>query len=215
MERGQHEKPRIPEEQRIKASLRETILARRDTVDSETRNAWSRDIIREIAGLRSYRDSGVILAYSGFGSELQTDDFLRRTLELGKTLFLPRVNRETRSLDIYEVNDPEHDLEPGTWGILEPDLERCEPADFRSVDFVLVPGVAFDARGGRLGHGAGFYDKLLSLSLPAARPWLVAGAFGLQVVESVPVQVHDVPMDLIVTESGRYPQGSPARRDRL
>lgn len=76
-----------------------------------------------------------------------------------------------------------------------------------------MPSVAFDRRGGRLGYGGGFYDRLLSGSLsPHAR--LVAGAFEAQMVEEVPLDEHDVPVDLIVTEEGRYPPGTPHRRRR-
>ncbi len=70
---------------------------------------------------------------------------------------------------------------------------------------MLVPGLAFDARGGRLGYGAGFYDGLLASGVPDNAP-LVAGAFEAQMVPEVPRDDHDVPVDLVITESGRYPQ---------
>jgi 5-formyltetrahydrofolate cyclo-ligase len=74
------------------------------------------------------------------------------------------------------------------------------------IDFVLVPGLAFDRRGGRLGYGGGFYDKLLADGLsPCA--WVVAGAFECQMVEKVPADEHDMPMDVVVTENGHYPPG--------
>jgi 5-formyltetrahydrofolate cyclo-ligase len=77
--------------------------------------------------------------------------------------------------------------------------------DPHAIDFVLVPGLALDARGGRLGYGGGVYHKLLADGLsPCA--WLVAGAFESQMVEKVPVDEHDVPMD-VVTENGHYPPG--------
>ena len=205
MERNPEEHSSVKE---IKASLRSTVLGRRDAVDPETRNTLSRDILREISSLASYRSAGTALAYVGFGSELQTGDFLRGTLDLGKTLLLPRVNRETKSLDIYEVRNLAEDLEAGTWGIHEPSPERCAPADLRIVDFVLVPGAAFDSRGGRLGYGAAFYDKLLA-NLRPSRTWLVAGAFEVQMVGDVPMQEHDVPVDLVVTEQRHYPPEPP------
>lgn len=201
------------ERQEIKAYLRKTVLARRDAMDAGTRAALSRTIVREISGLAAYREARTVLAYAGFGSELETDAFLRHTLNEGKTLLLPRVNREKRLLDVYEVRDPAQDLEAGTWGIREPGPDRCTPADPHLVDFVLVPGLAFDANGGRLGYGAGFYDGLLSRSVPPSA-WLVAGAFEAQIVEEVPMEVHDVPVDVVATESGRYPSDPPRRRTR-
>lgn len=201
------------ERKEIKAHLRKTVLGRRDAMDAGTRAALSRTIVREISVLDVYRRAGIVLAYAGFGSELHTDAFLRHTLNEGKTLLLPRVNREKKLLDVYEVRDPAQDLEAGTWGIREPRPDRCTPADPRVVDFVLVPGLAFDANGGRLGYGAGFYDGLLSRSVPP-RAWLVAGALETQMVEEVPLEEHDVPVDLVVTESGSYPPGPPRRRTR-
>lgn len=187
-----------------KGSLRERVLERRDAMSPETRDAFSREIIRNVISLETYGESEVVLAYAGFGSELQTDEFLRRTLELGKRLILPRVNRETRSLDLYEVKDLAHDLTAGTWGIKEPDPGRCSPAYIREVDFVLAPGVAFDGRCGRLGYGAGFYDGLLA-NRCVSRTRLVAGAFEVQMVELVPMLAHDVYLDLVLTEKRYYP----------
>ena len=194
-----------------KAYLRETVLRRRDAMGAATRTALSRAILEEISALPAYRASGTVLAYAGFGSELETDAFLRHTLDEGKTLLLPRVNRQEGLLDVYEVGDVMGDLEAETWGIREPRPDRCAQSDPAAADFVLVPGLAFDARGGRLGYGGGFYDRLLSGSLPP-HALLVAGAFEVQMVEEVPMDEHDVPMDAVVTESGRYPPGPLRRR---
>ena len=194
--------------QNAKSSLRKAILARREAMDTGTRTALSDDILDQILDLDCYRRSGVVLAYVGFGSELCTDVFVRRVLDDGKTLLLPRVNREGRRLEIHEVKDPVQDLETGTWGIREPNPDLCPRVEPEAIDFALVPGVAFDPRGGRLGYGGGFYDKLLA-GCPEPRPLLVAGAFELQVVEEVPLEGHDVRVDLIFTEGGNHAAKPP------
>ena len=194
-----------------KARLRKMVLDRRNAVDPGTRAASSRVIVRDILGLAAYREARVVLAYAGFGSELETNAFLRHSLDEGKRLLLPRVDRRNRLLEVYEVGDLVGDLEAGAWGIRETRLGRCPVADPRAVDFVLVPGVAFDARGGRLGYGVGFYDRLLAHGVPPTA-WRIAGAFEVQMVEEVPMDEHDVPMDAVVTESGRYPPGPLRRR---
>ena len=199
--------------QEVKAHLRKTVLGRRDAMASGGRAASSRAILQKIVGLASYREARTVLAYAGFGSELQTDAFLHHTLNEGKRLLLPRVNRQKKLLDVYEVRDPARDLEAGTWGIREPRPDRCDPADPRAAEFVLVPGVAFDRRGGRLGHGAGFYDRLLS-GCVSPQAWLVAVAFETQTVEEVPMDEHDVPVDMVVTEKGTYPTEPTRRRTR-
>ncbi|CAN5527427.1 5-formyltetrahydrofolate cyclo-ligase [soil metagenome] len=172
-------------------------------MDAETRDALSLAIFEKILHLDCYRRSGVVLAYVGFGSELQTDAFVRSVLDGGKMLLLPRVNREERRLNLYEVKDPAQDLEAGTWGIREPSPDLCPRAEPAALDFALVPGVAFDARGARLGYGGGYYDTLLAGSTKS-RPSLVAAAFELQVVDEVPLEEHDVRVDLIVTEGSNY-----------
>jgi 5-formyltetrahydrofolate cyclo-ligase len=185
------------------SSLRKAILARRDAMDAGTRIASSRAILDGITALDGYHASGLVLAYVGFGSELKTDALLRDVLDRGKTLMLPRVNRQERRLELYEVKDPARDLALGTWGIREPKSDRCPRAEPEAVGIVLVPGVAFDPGGGRLGYGGGYHDRLLA-RLPRPRPLMVAGAFELQIVEEVPLEEHDARVDLIVTESACY-----------
>jgi 5,10-methenyltetrahydrofolate synthetase len=128
-------------------------------------------------------------------------------LARGQALILPRVDRVRRALALYRVRDLDRDLVPGVFGIREPVPSACEPAALGTVDFVLVPGVAFDARGGRIGHGAGYYDRLLAGAGPGAR--LVAAAFEVQIVDAVPMEPHDRRLDLVVTERHAYRAGVP------
>ena len=190
--------------QEAKSAARKEVLRRRDALPEPDRAARSRTIVRNVLDLPAYRSSGTILAYASFGSELLTEEFLRRVLEDGKVLFLPKVNQHEHRLSLYKVEDLARDLEPGVWGIREPRRGIGAPADPHDVDFVFVPGVAFDRRGGRLGYGGGFYDALISGEL-AERAYLVSGAFECQIVDEVPTDEHDAPVDLVVTEAARYP----------
>lgn len=192
-----------------KSALRKDILGRRDALDAGSRDASGAAILDRVLHLDRYRRSGVVLAYVGFGGELQTGTFLRHVLDDGKVLLLPRVNREERRLDLHEVKDLADDLETGTWGIREPNPDLCPRAEPETIDFALVPGVAFDPRGARLGYGGGYYDRLLA-GCTGPRPFLVAAAFEVQVVDEVPLEEHDVRLDLIVTEGGSYAADSPA-----
>jgi 5-formyltetrahydrofolate cyclo-ligase len=197
---------RMADLQGTKPSLRRRILGRRDAMDPCIRTDLSRAIVRDIVETSVYRRSDTVMAYASFGSELQTDEFMRHVLHQGKVLLLPRVNCQKGLVDVYRVRDPIRDLLAGTWGIREPRLDRCARVEPHIIDFVLVPGLAFDSWGGRLGYGGGFYDKLLADGLsPCA--WLVAGAFECQMVGKVPVDEHDMPMDVVVTENGHYPPG--------
>jgi 5-formyltetrahydrofolate cyclo-ligase len=192
-----------------KAVLRETVLRRRGALPSEERALFSDRILEKILGLPDYGRAGVVLAYASIGAELQTERFLECVLDDGKILALPRVERG--GLRLYGVGDLERDLAPGTWGIREPIPGHCPTVDPGGVDLALVPGVAFDPRGRRLGYGGGYYDRLLQGGLSEAAR-IVAGAFEVQVVDEVPVDASDVPVDMVVTETVVYPRDMGNRR---
>jgi 5,10-methenyltetrahydrofolate synthetase len=184
-----------------KAAVRRAVLLRRDALPGGERALLSARIVTTILDLRTYQEADVVLAYASFGTELQTDELLRRVLADGKTLVLPRVERG--GLGLYEVRDLGGDLASGTWGIREPEPDRCPPADAGGVGFALIPGVAFDRRARRLGYGGGYYDRLLAGGLPEGTP-LVSGAFEVQILDEVPTDPHDAPVDVVVTEKEVY-----------
>jgi 5-formyltetrahydrofolate cyclo-ligase len=192
-----------PQAPRSKAALRQAILARREAVDPALRARLSAAVLARVAALDAFRRARVPLAYASFGSELDTRPFLREALAGGRALVLPRIERAARRLALHRVRSLDTDLRPGPWGIPEPIPDRCEPAEPGAIDFVLVPGLVFDPDGGRLGYGAGYYDRLLT-SWPAPLPPLVAAAFELQVVPAVPVLPGDHRVDLVITESRTY-----------
>jgi 5-formyltetrahydrofolate cyclo-ligase len=188
----------LPENlQSAKKSLRERIIAQRNALDVFTRDAHSAHIVERLLLLPEYREANIVAAYAAFGSELDTAVFLRETLAAGKQLLLPRINKAERQLELRRVNDPAADLVAGVWGIREPG-DHCPQLPAAEVDFILVPGVAFTARGERLGYGGGFYDRLLAGVPPQV--CRTAAAFSLQVVEELPTGDRDQRVNCIVTE---------------
>jgi len=131
-----------------------------------------------------------------FRSEWDSRGLARDVIASGRRLVLPRVDRDARELALHAIADLDADVAPGYVGIPEP-RAACASVAPAEVDFVLVPGVAFDAQGRRLGYGGGFYDRLLPRLRPDAV--LVAGAFDEQVVGAVPAASHDARVPLIVT----------------
>jgi 5-formyltetrahydrofolate cyclo-ligase len=186
-----------------KAALRVAVLSRRDGLDPRTRQAWSETILAAVRALDGCRRARVVLSYCSFGSEPSTDAFNQAILAGGQTLVLPRVDRTARVLALHRVDDPDRQLRPGAWGIHEPDPARAPAVSPAEVEFVLVPGVAFDAGGGRLGYGRGYYDRLLG-AVAAGTP-LVAGAFEAQMVDAVPMAPGDRRVDRVITEARMYP----------
>jgi 5-formyltetrahydrofolate cyclo-ligase len=183
--------------------LRRRILARRDALDEPTRRRLSERLFERLGSRPELHEARVVLGYASFGSEPVTAPFLRDVLASGRVLVLPRIDRAARRLALHRVRDLAAELQPGVWGIAEPDPERCAPAGLETIQFALVPGVAFDVRGGRIGYGGGYYDRLLG-GWPAPPP-LVAAAFGVQVVPAVPIGPHDRRVDRVVTETDTYP----------
>ena len=183
-----------------KAMLRGEVLAARDALsDAEIRHL-SHAIVDAVVASDGFRNARTVLLTSSFGSEVRTAELIDRTIESGKTLLLPLVNKAEKMLELYEVSEPSAHLERGTYGIAEPRPDRCRRAQFDEVDWVLVPGVVFADDGYRIGYGGGYYDRLLPL-LPAASP-RVSAAFGFQRRSEVPHGFHDQKFDLIFTEAG-------------
>lgn len=183
-----------------KAALRRSILARRDALPAAQRSELSARITNHVLALSVFSSAQTVLAYLSFGSEYDTAELVHATLALGKRLLLPRVDRANRRLELFQVTDPDTQTIAGTWGIREPDLERCAAVPRESAALVLIPGVAFTLQGARLGYGGGFYDRLLARW--PDRPPVIAPAFGLQLVETLPTSPTDATIDAVVTEDG-------------
>ncbi|MDQ6916957.1 MAG: 5-formyltetrahydrofolate cyclo-ligase [Pseudomonadota bacterium] len=180
-----------------KRSLRTRILRDRDACPAGERAAASASIAASLSAREDFASAQTVLLTLPFGSEWDTRGLLAEALARFKTVALPRVNPASRMLDICAVTRPEHDAAPGYRGIPEP-AAHCALLDVESIDWVLVPGVAFDAAGGRMGYGGGYYDRLLPLLRGDTHR--IAGAFELQMVERVPAASHDVSVEAIVTE---------------
>ena len=178
--------------------MRLSVLAARDALPLRWRQTASQRITRRLAEVSEWTTASTVLAYASLGSEFDSTAVLASVLASGRRLVLPRVRRTPWSLSLHVVTVLDQDLVASAWGIREPDPDRCPVLDLRDVDCVLVPGVAFDARGGRLGYGGGFYDRLLA---GAGGVSLIAAAFSLQLVPSVPMAAHDRRVPIIVTES--------------
>lgn len=182
-----------------KQSLRQSIIAARLKVAEPDRLRLSGVIAERITGLDAYRTAETVLGYMNFGAEFAAEMFVRQALRDGKQVLLPKVNRNTKKLDVYRVTSLEQDVAPGLWDIPEPRAEHCAKVDDLScVDFILLPGVAFGRDGARLGYGGGFYDKLLEAI--SHQPSLVAAAFALQVVEHIPLEATDRKVEWLITE---------------
>ena len=183
-----------------KKQMREMALARRDAMLPAARTAASHAIIEKVCTLPNYQEASVVLIYIGFGSEIETQTLFEHILADAKMAVLPRVDRASQSLILHVVRNMS-ELVPGkwgTWGICEPHAEAPSML-INDIEFMLMPGVAFDRSGNRLGYGRGYYDKLLSAASPALAR--VAAGFACQIVDAVPAGPNDQKIDMIITET--------------
>jgi 5-formyltetrahydrofolate cyclo-ligase len=181
-----------------RTALRTQILATRDTVPREERRQKSRIITDRLLALPEFARARNIFAYVSFRSEVETLELIADCLKRGVTVSVPlTLVRESRLLS-YAITEPDRDLVPGYCSIPEPrpTLPQVDPA---SIEVVVVPGSVFDARGGRLGYGGGYYDRFLQTAAPQALR--IGLAFDLQVVDTVPLESHDQPLDWLITET--------------
>ena len=132
-----------------KAALRSLVLQRRDVLDPAVRREASRRIVEAVMARDAFRRARSVMAYATFGSEVDTSVLCETVLAAGKRLLLPRVDTALDAIRVYEVRDLAGDLEANRWGIREP-RARCPEVAPAELEFVFVPGVAFDACGGRL-----------------------------------------------------------------
>jgi 5-formyltetrahydrofolate cyclo-ligase len=177
-----------------KEELRKRVAALRRALTSEVRAQYSLLACRRLLELECMQRAQVVSAYMPLRFELSTDHALSALFAAGKQVALPRVDPLTNLLSLHAYR-PEDELFESAFMVREPRADSPEivPQD---VDVVLVPGLAFDAAGQRLGYGQGFYDRLLG-SMRAVRIGL---AFDFQMLVEVPSFAHDLPVDYVVTD---------------
>lgn len=179
-----------------KALLRQRMRAWRAALSSEQRLQGSAAATKRVLSYAAYQAAQVVCAYASLGDELDTSSLRAAIAADGKILLLPRVEHDA-TLSLRAVGDDEL-LEENRYGILEPaaTAPRLEPS---AVDLFVVPGLAFDAQGGRLGYGGGYYDRLLAQARLGA--CIMGLAFDGQLVAQLPQEPFDVRMNIIVTEA--------------
>ena len=179
-------------------SLRTQILGARDLLGARERQEKSRAAMQNFWSLPEIKHWSTLFIYVNFRSELETLELIQSCLSKGKRVAIPLVEASTVSMIPLLIQDPEKDLVPGYYGIPEPDPEKSLRVAAREIDAVVIPGSVFDIHGGRLGYGGGYYDRFLVNDAPQAKR--IGLAFEMQVVENVPVQPHDQPLDILITE---------------
>ena len=154
----------------------------------------SRLITASLCSLLEYKSAKTILSYVSMDEEVSTKELIKYSLSIGKTVVVPAVDNKTETLTFHELKSTS-ELAPGYKGILEPKSPKCV-FPHQKIDLAILPGLAFDEKGGRLGRGKGMFDKCIG-ELACQK---IALSFDFQVVASVPVSSRDLPVDIVITE---------------
>jgi 5-formyltetrahydrofolate cyclo-ligase len=146
----------------------------------------------------NFLESRIALLYTPALNEVGTMDIIKRSFAYSKIIVLPAFNPETYQMTLMKIDDLDKDLIEGARGNLEPNPERCKVVPIDCLDIAIIPGIALDEKGGRIGSGQGYYDRLIpDLPITTRKVGLV---FEDQILPLVPQESHDKHVDIIVTE---------------
>ena len=180
----------------MKDKLRAKLIDKRKKLSKFELKEKSKYIKMTIFKMKEFKDSRTILLYVSYNNEVDTHQIIKECLDIGKKIVVPKTDILTEKILLSELTNWDH-LELGEFNILEPKKEFFKEVLIDSIDLMFIPGIAFDIHGNRIGHGKGYYDKLLKIPNNAIKIGL---AFELQIVDNIPTEIHDIKVNKIVTE---------------
>ncbi len=181
-----------------KEEIRRNILKKRHSLSKEDIRDKSRQVFLNLAETVEYINSQNIMFYVATRSEVQTEEMIKMSIKMGKNVFVPIILPECLNLAPSKIFDFDIELEKGKKGILEPKKEYYRLFPPENIDLIIIPGVAFDLNGNRIGRGFGYYDNFLKKVRSSAK--IVALAFEMQIAKEIPNDKNDIPVHGIITE---------------
>ncbi len=147
----------------------------------------------------NFLEARIALFYIDTGCEVSTSSIIKKSYEYNKIVVVPVFNQASKKFKLMKVDNIETDMMEGPGGIFEPDPKRCKVVPIECIDIAIIPGIAVDEKGGRIGPGNGFYDRLIP-ELPVTTRKVGLATEG-QVISQIPMESHDKYVDIIITES--------------
>ena len=188
----------MEEAQKSKSDIRAEMDKFIHSLPDETIEERTHEIESRLFEFANFMEAKIALLYIGVGSEVKSDRILQRTFDFNKIVVLPLTGTEKANFNLYKIDDLKKDLKTGPHGTLQPDPAKCNVVPIECIDIAIIPGVAFDEKGGRVGSGDGYYDRLIPKLPITTRK--VALAFDDQIIGQVPSESHDKHVDIIITD---------------
>ena len=183
---------------RTKKGLRAEILKRLGSFNSQQLEIKSLRIKDKLFSLEAFQKAKCVCFYVSLPLEVDTKGMIEEALAQGKRVLVPLTNLENKELSLYGITNRHTDLKKGAFGVMEPRPDKTPAARLSDVECLIVPGIVFDKKCHRIGHGGGYYDRFLKQLPPQV---LTIGlAFSLQVVQEIPTEAHDVKLGMVLTD---------------
>jgi 5-formyltetrahydrofolate cyclo-ligase len=189
----------MEEIQIAKSQIREEIAQKFAALSAKEIAEKTKAIENRLFDFANFLESKITLLYVNNEHEVLTESIIKRAYVYNKIVVLPAYNAENFEMELKKVDNLEKDLVPGPRDILQPDESRCKDVPIDKIDIAIIPAVALDEKGGRIGSGNGYYDRLIPRLAITTRK--VALAFEAQIVPQVPIESHDRHVDIIITEN--------------
>jgi len=188
----------MEEVQESKSDIRHRVVSSIETLSAEELAAKTSQIENRLFEFANFLEANISLIYMPQEFVVDTKNIIQRCFDYRKIVALPAFNTETYGMELFKVDDFDADMTLGLRNIMEPDPARCKIIPIERIDIAIIPGIALDEKGGRIGSGDGYYDRFIGKLPITTRK--VALSLECQIVQQIPMESHDKFMDIVITE---------------
>jgi 5-formyltetrahydrofolate cyclo-ligase len=155
-------------------------------------------IERRLFKFANFIESQIVFLYTPINGELSTEKIIKKALQIEKQIALPLLSTTKNVINLYKITNYKKDLVTGDNDILEPDIKKCKKIPLENIDIAIIPGLAFDDKGGRVGFGNDYYRRLISKLPETCRK--ISLAYEEQVVDQIQMESRKYTVDIIITD---------------
>jgi len=180
-----------------KSKIRKDMITILESLSENEIALKTRKIENRLFDFANFVEANITMLYISCPGEVSSRNIITYCLDYKKIIVLPAFDSQKFRIRLFKIDNIEKDLKPGSRGMLEPDTSRCKPVPVECLDIAIIPGIAFDEKGGRIGSGEGYYDRFIPKLPITTRK--VSIALEDQIIPQIPMESHDKHVDIIIT----------------